>query len=87
MEGGIEHRAFVADPVDVRRLHVGMAANPQLVEPEIVDQNDQEIGFALLLGHHFPRARRVPERTLMGGLDGHQSVAPLIARTLFEDQQ
>jgi hypothetical protein len=35
----------------------------------------------------FAQARRVPERTLMGGLDGHQSVAPLIARTLSEDQQ
>ena len=47
-----EHRAFVADAVDVGRLHVGMAADAQLVEPEIVDQDDQEIRFAA--SRHVP---------------------------------
>ena len=46
VEGRREHRAFMADAVDVRRLHVGMAADTQFVEPEIVDQHDQEIRFA-----------------------------------------
>src|SRR5689334_13131627 len=41
-----EHRAFVADAVDMRRLQEGMAADAQLVEPQIVDQYDQEIRFA-----------------------------------------
>jgi hypothetical protein len=50
MEGRGEHRAFVADPVDVRRLHEGMAADAQLVELQVVDQHDQNIRFAL--GRH-----------------------------------
>ena len=33
------------DAVDVRRLHVGMAADAELVEPEIVDQDDDQVGF------------------------------------------
>jgi hypothetical protein len=61
-----EHRAFVADAVDVRRLHVGMAADPQLVEPEVVDQHDQEIGLTLLCHDGVPaldfrQAHRVPK--------------------------
>jgi hypothetical protein len=49
-----EHRALVADAIDMRRLHVGMAADPQLVEPEVVDQDDQEVGFALLCHDEIP---------------------------------
>ena len=49
-----EHRAFVADAVDVRRLHVGMAADPQLVEPQIVDQDDEEIRLTLPLATMIP---------------------------------
>src|SRR5258708_40236680 len=47
MEGGRKHRPFVADAIDVRRLHIGVAANPQFVEPQIVDQDDQKIRSAL----------------------------------------
>ena len=86
-----EHRAFVADAVDVRRLHVGMAADAQLVEPEIVDQDDQEIGFALSCQDGFPplRARSTPraETTLAAGLDGRQRPAPHIAGRLFRERQ
>ena len=52
-----EHRALVADAVDVRRLHVGMAADAELVEPEVVDQDDDEIGLALACHDAFPTPR------------------------------
>jgi hypothetical protein len=45
MEGPLEERAFARDTVDVRRLHVRMAAGAEFVEAQVVDQDDQKIGF------------------------------------------
>ena len=56
VEGRREHRALVADAVDMRRLHVGMAADPQLVEPEVVDQNDDEVRLLLPATMMFPQS-------------------------------
>ena len=44
MEGALEQRALAGEPVDVRRLHVGMAAGAELVEAQVVHQDDQEVG-------------------------------------------
>jgi hypothetical protein len=56
VEGRREHRALMADAVDMRRLHEGMAADPQLVEPEIVDQNDDEIRLLPACHDDFPQS-------------------------------
>src|SRR6516162_5386109 len=61
-----EHRPFMADTVDVRCLHIGMAADPQLVEPQIVDQDDQEIRFAAC--RHVPSPCRALVSTRKGTL-------------------
>ena len=36
-------RAFVRDPIDVRRFHVRMTARAEFVEAQVVDQNHQQI--------------------------------------------
>ena len=76
MERRREHRALATDPVDVRRLHIGVTADAQLIEPQVVDQHDQEIGFTLLCHHLFPLApNRSTSRagtTLTAGLAGRQ---------------
>ena len=44
VEGAIEEHAFGGQPVNVRRLHVGVAACAELVVAQVVDQYDEEIG-------------------------------------------
>jgi hypothetical protein len=45
MERPRERRALVGDPVHVRGLHVRVAAGAELVEAQVVDQDDEEVGF------------------------------------------
>ena len=45
VERALEQRALGGEPVDVRRLHVRVAARAELVVAQVVDQNDQEIGL------------------------------------------
>ena len=45
VERALEERALGGDAVDVRRLHVGMAARAELVEAQVVYQDDEEIWF------------------------------------------
>jgi hypothetical protein len=54
-----------------------MAADAQFVEPEVVDQDDQEIGFTLLRGHPslplpLNRSTSRAGTTLTAGLAGRQ---------------
>ena len=44
-----EARALVRQPVDVRRLHVGMTRRAGLVEAQVIHQDDDEIGLFLVL--------------------------------------
>jgi hypothetical protein len=63
MEGRCETHALQADTIDVRRLHEGMAADAELVEAQIVDQDDQDIRFAPVCHSASPAARRAPKHT------------------------
>ena len=80
VEGLREHRALMADAVDMRRLHIGMAADPQLVEPEIVDQNDDEVRLLPACHDEVPPKHPAYRNTVASGLDGSQRLAPLIGR-------
>ncbi len=46
VKGPLEERTLTGDAVGVRRLHVGMAARAELVEAEVVDENEEDIGPA-----------------------------------------
>ena len=46
MKRPLEERALAGDAVGVRCLHVGMAARPELVEAEVVDQDDENVRSA-----------------------------------------
>ena len=50
-----EHRSFFADPVDVGRLDKWMTGNTQLVPPQVVNQDEHDVG---------PRVARRTRRTL-----------------------
>ena len=41
----VEHHALVRDAVDVRRFHIRVAACAEFVVAQIVDEDNQEIGF------------------------------------------
>ena len=41
----LEHRAFGRQAVDVRRLHVRVAAGAEFVVAQVVDQDDDEVGL------------------------------------------
>jgi hypothetical protein len=43
VKGVREPRALAGEPVDVRRLHVGMPGDAQLVEAEIIDDDDDDV--------------------------------------------
>jgi DNA-binding transcriptional LysR family regulator len=64
-----EPGAFVADPVDVRRLHVRMTAEADLVEAQVVDQDHDQVGAAGAgAGHAGPgRVARNAEHRPCGG--------------------
>jgi hypothetical protein len=49
MEGVGEARALARDAVDVRRLHVRMTGGAGLVEAQVVDQDDDEVGLHQLI--------------------------------------
>jgi hypothetical protein len=50
MEGPLEQRTLERQPIDVRRLHVWVAARAELVVAQVVDQDDEEVR---LLSHRF----------------------------------
>ncbi|MNC89976.1 hypothetical protein D3C83_60030 [compost metagenome] len=46
MKRAIEQRALVGNAVDVRGLHVRMSARAEFVEPQVIDQDDEQIRFS-----------------------------------------
>jgi len=51
VECAFEQRAFMRDAVDVRCLHVGMAAGAEFVKTQVIDQDHQDV--RLFLVHAF----------------------------------
>jgi hypothetical protein len=46
VESSLEKHAFGSQPVDVRRLHVGVAARAELIVAQVIHQDDEEIGLS-----------------------------------------